>query len=80
MEKGGGEGKVIYIDTEGTFRSERLLEIARKYEESIDLESVLDNVAIASACNTEHQIQLLSHAAALMVQHRYDFEYELKLY
>ena len=29
VESGGGGGKVIYIDTEGTFRPERVAEIAR---------------------------------------------------
>jgi DNA repair protein RAD51 len=27
---GGGEGKAMYIDTEGTFRPERLVEIAER--------------------------------------------------
>lgn len=31
-EMGGGEGKCLYIDTEGTFRPERLLNIAERYE------------------------------------------------
>lgn len=30
VNSGGGEGKAIYIDTEGTFRPERLLAIAEK--------------------------------------------------
>jgi len=30
-EKGGGEGKAMYIDTEGTFRPERLLDIAERF-------------------------------------------------
>lgn len=28
---GGGEGKALYIDTEGTFRPERLVQIAERY-------------------------------------------------
>ena len=28
---GGGEGKALYIDTEGTFRPERLFAIAERY-------------------------------------------------
>ena len=28
---GGGEGKVAYIDTEGTFRPERIEQIAERY-------------------------------------------------
>lgn len=30
-EKGGGNGKVIYIDTEGTFRPERIEQIAERF-------------------------------------------------
>eukprot|EP01006_Ploeotia_vitrea_P017431 TRINITY_DN48552_c0_g1_i1.p2 TRINITY_DN48552_c0_g1~~TRINITY_DN48552_c0_g1_i1.p2 ORF type:complete len:100 (+),score=5.00 TRINITY_DN48552_c0_g1_i1:256-555(+) len=30
-EKGGGEGKAMYIDTEGTFRPERLTTIAERF-------------------------------------------------
>jgi meiotic recombination protein DMC1 len=29
-EMGGAEGKVLYIDTEGTFRPQRLAQIAEK--------------------------------------------------
>ena len=31
MDQGGGEGKAMYIDTEGTFRPARLVEIAARY-------------------------------------------------
>lgn len=31
LDQGGGEGKAIYIDTEGTFRPERLQQIAARY-------------------------------------------------
>ncbi len=31
VESGGGEGKALYIDTEGTFRPERLESIASRY-------------------------------------------------
>jgi len=30
VEQGGGEGKALYIDTEGTFRPERLVSIAQR--------------------------------------------------
>ena len=33
MDQGGGEGKALYIDTEGTFRPERLLAVADRYEQ-----------------------------------------------
>jgi RecA/RadA recombinase len=32
LEQGGGEGKALYIDTEGTFRPQRLVSIAEKSE------------------------------------------------
>lgn len=31
VDQGGGEGKAMYIDTEGTFRPERLVQIAEEY-------------------------------------------------
>ena len=30
VDMGGGEGKAMYIDTEGTFRPERLVQIAEQ--------------------------------------------------
>ena len=48
-EKGGGEGKAMYIDTEGAFRPERLIQIAERFE--LDGQEILDNVAIAR-CHT----------------------------
>ena len=44
MEQGGAEGKAMYIDTEGTFRPERLLEIAERY--GLNGQNVLDNVSL----------------------------------
>ncbi|KAJ3007577.1 recombinase rad51 [Thoreauomyces humboldtii] len=66
---GGGEGKCLYIDTEGTFRPERLLSIAERY--GLNGEEVLDNVAYARAHHTDHQKQLLISAAAMMAETRY---------
>lgn len=31
VDMGGAEGRCLWIDTEGTFRPERLLQIAEKY-------------------------------------------------
>lgn len=33
IDQGGAEGKCLYIDTEGTFRPERLLAVAEKVNE-----------------------------------------------
>ncbi|KAF8983088.1 recombinase rad51 [Entomortierella lignicola] len=65
----GGEGKCLYIDTEGTFRPERLLSISERY--NLTGEEVLDNVAYARAYNTDHQMNLLVQAAAMMSETRF---------
>ncbi|KAJ3427936.1 DNA repair protein rad51 [Anaeramoeba flamelloides] len=69
IEQGGGAGKVLYIDTEGTFRPERLIPIAERY--GLDPNDVLENVSTARAYNTEHQSELLIHSSALMSESRY---------
>lgn len=69
IDMGGAEGRCIYIDTEGTFRPERLVAVAQKYD--ITGEAVLNHVACARAYNTDHQTQLLIHASAMMTESRY---------
>lgn len=59
----------MYIDTEGTFRPERLLAVAERY--GLSGSDVLDNVACARAYNTDHQSQLLIQASAMMAESRY---------
>lgn len=66
---GGGEGKCVYIDTEGTFRPERIVEVANRF--GLDTESALDNIAYARAYNADHQMSLLQQASALMSEARY---------
>lgn len=66
---GWGEGKCLYIDTEGTFRPVRLLAVAERY--GLNGEEVLDNVAYARAYNADHQHQLLTAASALMSESRF---------
>lgn len=69
IDIGGGEGKAIYIDTENTFRPERLLAVADRY--GLDGQQVMDNVAYAKAYNTEHQSQLLLQTSAMLAESRY---------
>ncbi|KAJ7420117.1 kinetochore scaffold 1 [Willisornis vidua] len=69
IDRGGGEGKAMYIDTEGTFRPERLLAVAERY--GLSGSDVLDNVAYARGFNTDHQTQLLYQASAMMAESRY---------
>ncbi|KAI6195596.1 hypothetical protein M3Y94_01005800 [Aphelenchoides besseyi] len=66
---GGAEGKCLWIDTEGTFRPERLMSIAQRFK--LSTQTVLDNCAFARAFNTDHQLELLTQAAAMMCESRY---------
>jgi DNA repair protein RAD51 len=69
FDQGGGEGKALFIDTEGTFRPERLLAVAERY--GLSGEDVLDNVAYARAYNSDHQNRLLDQASAMMAESRF---------
>lgn len=69
IELGGVEGKAMYIDTEGTFRPERLLDIGERFK--LQGDEMLDNVTFARAYNTDHQMKLMQDAACLMSQERY---------
>ncbi|XP_046549994.1 meiotic recombination protein DMC1/LIM15 homolog [Haliotis rubra] len=55
-------GKVVFIDTENTFRPDRLRDIADRF--NLDQSAVLDNVLYARAYTSEHQYELLDFVAA----------------
>ncbi|XP_031699460.1 meiotic recombination protein DMC1/LIM15 homolog isoform X2 [Anarrhichthys ocellatus] len=61
-EDGYPGGKVIFIDTENTFRPDRLKDIADRF--NVDHGAVLDNVLYARAYTSEHQMELLDFVAA----------------
>lgn len=69
INNGGAEGKCLFIDTEGTFRPERLMAVAERF--GLQGRDVLDNVTYARAYNSDHQMTLLIQAAALMSESRY---------
>ncbi len=51
--EGGLDGAAIYIDTEGTFRPERVAEIARA--RGLDPDEILKRITVARAYNSAHQ-------------------------
>lgn len=57
--------KVCYIDTEATFRPEKICAIAERF--GLDGDGVLDNIMYARAYTTEHMAQLLTVAAAKVI-------------
>jgi len=61
---GGAEGKAVYIDTEGTFRPERIKQIADGM--GLNGDEVLKNIFVARAFNSDHQILLLDKVAEMI--------------
>ncbi|MDR2966320.1 MAG: DNA repair and recombination protein RadA [Methanobacteriaceae archaeon] len=53
-EKGGLEGECVFIDTENTFRPERVEQIADAFD--LDHEEMLQKIHIARAFNSSHQM------------------------
>ncbi len=64
IEQGGANGKAVYIDTEGTFRPERV----RQFAEGIGAngDKVLKNILVARAFNSDHQMLLLDRVAEMI--------------
>ena len=58
---GYGGGKVVFIDTENTFRPDRLKNIADRF--NLDHSAMLDNVLYARAYTSEHQMELIENVA-----------------
>ncbi|MDQ1280196.1 MAG: repair protein RadA [Thermoproteota archaeon] len=56
-EQGGLGGNALYIDTEGTFRPERIIQIAQGI--GIDPNEVLRKIVVARAFNSDHQILII---------------------
>ena len=59
----GGEGRALFLDTEGTFRPERLGPIAARFE--LDHDFVMENVVYERILNCDHLDARLNDAAAL---------------
>ena len=63
-EDGGLNGCALYIDTEGTFRPERIIQMAEGHD--LDYKKVLKNIVFGRAYNSDHQIMLIKEAANLI--------------
>ena len=69
MEHGGAEGCALYIDTQNTFRPNRIVQMAGRY--GMDSNDLLDNICFARAYSSDHQMNLLSEAAKMMTESHY---------
>ncbi len=54
IEQGGLGKKVIYIDTENTFRPERIVQMAEG--RGVDPDEILENISVAKAYNSDDQM------------------------
>ena len=59
-EKGGLNSGALYIDTENTFRTERIVQMAQHL--NLDPEEVAKNIIFAEAYTSDHQMFLLDNA------------------
>lgn len=69
LTRGGGNGKCIYIDTEGTFRPERLSPIAQRF--NLDKDQVLENILYSKALSIDQQDALVSKVFTIMSEGGY---------
>jgi DNA repair protein RadA len=67
LEEGGLEGHALYIDTENTFRPERITQMAEA--KGLDPEEVLRKIHVARAFNSNHQMMLVDKAADVAKQY-----------
>lgn len=63
-ERNGLDGKALYIDTEGTFRPERIIQISKGM--GFDPETALKNIIVGRAFNSDHQILMVDKADELV--------------
>lgn len=64
--KGGMEGSVLFLDTEGTFRPERVKSIAEAV--GMDPEKALENIIVVRVTSTEQQMLTAERAAKLIME------------
>ncbi|KYC54843.1 MAG: DNA repair and recombination protein RadA [Candidatus Methanofastidiosum methylothiophilum] len=64
IEKGGLDGGAIFIDTESTFRPERIIQMAKGL--GLDPTEVLSRIRVARAFNSDHQMLLTEKSVELI--------------
>lgn len=63
LEKGGLNSHAFFIDTENTFRPERIIQMANAFE--LDPDEVLEKIHVARAYNSSHQMLLVDKVKEL---------------
>jgi len=65
-DKGGLAGNVLYIDSENSFRPERVIQVAKA--KNLDPEKVLKNILVARAYNSDHQMLLAEKSPEIIME------------
>lgn len=64
IEKGGLDGRALYIDSEGTFRWERIEAMSRGL--GLDPDKVMENIVYVRAVNSDHQMAIVDEVMELI--------------
>jgi DNA repair protein RadA len=64
LQAGGLAGKALYIDTESTFRPERIVSISKA--RGFDSQKMLENIIVAKAYNSAHQELIIEEAGSII--------------
>ena len=67
-EQGGLGGKVLFMDTEGTFSPQRVYDIAES--RGFDPKQVLENIIYARCYNSDHQVFIVNKAPKVVEEER----------
>jgi DNA repair protein RadA len=67
LEEHGLGGNILYIDTESTFRPERIAQIAKT--RNMDVDKILENIHVAKVYNSSHLELIVKALGGLIQQH-----------
>ena len=67
QDQGGLGGEVLFIDTESTFRPERIVQLAEA--QGMDPSEALKHIHVAKAVNSDHQMILADKAEEMLKEH-----------
>ncbi|MAF36451.1 DNA repair and recombination protein RadA [archaeon] len=68
QDKGGANGYAVFLDTESTFRPERIIQMAEQL--GLDPNKVLKNIKVARCFNSDHQVFLAEKVEELIVKEK----------
>ena len=66
--EGGLNGSALYLDSEGTFRPERIIQMCRGRNLDDKKEKVLENIIVARAYNSDHQMLIIDQLSDKIVE------------